>query len=84
MYINIHIHKYKNININTHKINIHRWLIDLEKKLDEFALEGSNKKFRLFLSSDAANSIPIGLLNRCIKVYLYIYLHSYIYILMHI
>lgn len=51
--------------------NVHlmpRWLIDLEKKLDEFALEGSNKKFRLFLSSDAANSIPIGLLNRCIKI----------------
>jgi dynein heavy chain len=51
--------------------NVHlmpRWLIELEKKLDEFALEGSNKKFRLFLSSDAANSIPIGLLNRCIKI----------------
>jgi dynein heavy chain len=51
--------------------NVHlmpRWLVELEKKLDEFALEGSNKKFRLFLSSDAANSIPIGLLNRCIKI----------------
>ena len=51
--------------------NVHlmpRWLIELEKKLDEFALEGSNAKFRLFLSSDAANSIPIGLLNRCIKI----------------
>jgi len=51
--------------------NVHlmpRWLIELEKKMDEFALEGSNKKFRLFLSSDAANSIPIGLLNRCIKI----------------
>lgn len=51
--------------------NVHlmpRWLIELEKKLDEFALEGSNKKFRLFLSSDAANSIPIGILNRCIKI----------------
>ena len=45
-----------------------RWLIELEKKLDEFALEGSNKKFRLFLSSDASNAIPIGLLNRCIKI----------------
>jgi dynein heavy chain len=51
--------------------NVHlmpRWLIELEKKLDEFALEGSNKKFRLFLSSDASNAIPIGLLNRCIKI----------------
>lgn len=51
--------------------NVHlmpRWLIELEKKLDEMALEGSNARFRLFLSSDAANSIPIGLLNRCIKI----------------
>ena len=51
--------------------NVHlmpRWLIELEKRLDEFALEGSHKRFRLFLSSDAANSIPIGLLNRCIKI----------------
>jgi len=51
--------------------NIHlmpRWLIELEKRLDEFALEGSHKKFRLFLSSEPANSIPIGLLNRCIKL----------------
>ena len=52
--------------------NVHlmpRWLIELEKKLDEFALEGSNKKFRLFLSSDAANSIPIGLLNRYVILF---------------
>eukprot|EP01041_Mallomonas_annulata_P000386 gene386-700_t len=51
--------------------NIHlmpRWLIELEKKLDEFAIEGSHKKFRLFLTSDPSNSIPIGLLNRCIKL----------------
>lgn len=51
--------------------NVHlmpTWLIQLEKKLDEFALEGSHKNFRLFLSSDASNSIPIGLLNRCIKI----------------
>jgi dynein heavy chain len=51
--------------------NIHlmpNWLIELEKKLDEFALDGSHAKFRLFLSSDPANSIPIGLLNRCIKI----------------
>jgi len=51
--------------------NVHlmpNWLVLLEKKLDEFALEGSHKKFRLFLSSDASNAIPIGILNRCIKV----------------
>jgi dynein heavy chain len=51
--------------------NVHlmpRWLQELEKKLDEFNLEGSNPKFRLFLSSDASNNIPIGLLNRCIKI----------------
>merc|ERR1711968_208708 len=51
--------------------NVHlmpAWLQILEKKLDEFSLEGSHKRFRLFLSSDAAKSIPIGLLNRCIKI----------------
>merc|ERR1711871_367371 len=51
--------------------NVHlmpAWLQTLEKKLDEFSLEGSHKRFRLFLSSDAAKSIPIGLLNRCIKI----------------
>ena len=51
--------------------NVHlmpNWLILLEKKLDEFNLEKSHQKFRLFLSSDASNAIPIGLLNRCIKV----------------
>ncbi|TYZ65632.1 hypothetical protein PybrP1_006817 [[Pythium] brassicae (nom. inval.)] len=51
--------------------NIHlmpRWLVALEKKLDEFALEGSHKHFRLFLTSDPSNAIPIGVLNRCIKL----------------
>lgn len=51
--------------------NIHlmpRWLVLLEKKLDEFALEGSHKAFRLFLTSDPSNAIPIGVLNRCIKL----------------
>jgi len=51
--------------------NIHlmpRWLIELEKKLDEFAQEGSHDKFRLFLSSDPSTGIPIGILNRCIKL----------------
>merc|ERR1712072_902442 len=51
--------------------NVHlmpAWLQVLEKKLDEFALEGSHKKFRLFLSSEASNAIPIGILNRSIKM----------------
>jgi dynein heavy chain len=51
--------------------NIHlmpRFLLDLEKKLDAFAVEGSNQGFRLFVSSDPSNSIPIGLLERSIKL----------------
>lgn len=51
--------------------NIHlmpSWLIELEKKLDEFALEGSHEKFRLYLSSDPSGAIPIGVLSRCIKL----------------
>jgi dynein heavy chain len=51
--------------------NIHlmpSWLIELEKKLDEFALEGSHARFRLFLTSDPSNGIPIGLLARSIKL----------------
>ena len=44
------------------------FLLDLEKKLDEFAAEGSAPGFRLFLSSDPANSIPIGLLEKSIKL----------------
>merc|ERR1711937_14876 len=38
------------------------------KKLDAFALEGSNPTFRLFISSDPATSIPIGLLEKSIKL----------------
>jgi len=45
-----------------------RWLIDLEKKLDEFALEGSHARYRLFLTSDPSTGIPIGILNRSIKL----------------
>lgn len=51
--------------------NVHlmpRWLIELEKKLDEYASEGSHDKFRVFLTSDPSNAIPIGILNRCIKL----------------
>lgn len=51
--------------------NIHlmpTWLLELEKKLDEFALEGSHPSFRLFLSAEPANTIPIGILERSIKL----------------
>jgi len=51
--------------------NIHLmpgFLIELEKKLDAFAQEGSNPSFRLFVSSDPSTAIPIGLLERSIKL----------------
>jgi len=51
--------------------NIHlmpRWCVDLEKRLDEYALEGSHQKFRVFLTADPSKGIPIGLLNRSIKL----------------
>ena len=56
--------------------NIHlmpRWLVELEKQLDIFALEGSHKDFRLFLTSeptpyDPVRAIPIGILARSIKL----------------
>ena len=51
--------------------NIHlmpRWLLELEKRLDEFAVEGSHPSFRLFLSAEPAMGIPIGILERSIKL----------------
>jgi dynein heavy chain len=51
--------------------NIHlmiSWLVRLEKMLDDFAIEGSHEKFRVFFSSDPSNGIPIGILARCIKL----------------
>jgi len=51
--------------------NVHlmpKWLLELEKKLDEYSSEGSHEKFRIFLTSDPSPSIPIGILSRCIKV----------------
>jgi dynein heavy chain len=44
------------------------FLLELEKKLEEFAIEGSAPSFRLFLSSDPSNDIPIGLLEKSIKL----------------
>jgi len=52
--------------------NIHlmpSWLPTLEKKLEGYAKEGgSNQYFRLFLSADPSDAIPIGILERCIKL----------------
>ncbi|PHJ17801.1 dynein heavy chain family protein, partial [Cystoisospora suis] len=51
--------------------NIHlmpRWTVELEKKLDTFAAEGSHPNFRCFLSSDPCDYIPIGILERSIKL----------------
>jgi len=55
--------------------NVHlmpRWLTRLEKILDTFALDnegrGSHEDFRLFLTSEPATGIPIGVLNRSIKL----------------
>jgi len=51
--------------------NIHLmpgWCVDLEKKLDVFAIENSHPNFRLFLSADPSNGIPIGILERSIKL----------------
>ena len=44
------------------------FLLELEKKLDVYAVEGSHSNFRLFLSSDPNDAIPIGLLERSIKL----------------
>ena len=51
--------------------NIHlmpKWCKELEKKLDEFASEGSHENFRLFLSAEPNKGIPIGILERSIKL----------------
>lgn len=51
--------------------NIHlmpKWCSSLEKRLDQFALEGSNINFRLFLTAEPSKNIPIGILERSIKL----------------
>ncbi len=51
--------------------NVHlmpKWLPRLEKLLDRFKETGSHEDFRLFLSSDPSDKIPIGILSRCIKI----------------
>lgn len=51
--------------------NIHlmpRWCSVLEKQLDDYAVEGSHPEFRVFLTAEPAKGIPIGLLERSIKL----------------
>lgn len=52
--------------------NIHlmpNWLIELEKILDALAGDtGSHINFRLFLSAEPSDGVPIGLLDRSIKL----------------
>ena len=51
--------------------NVHlmpKWLKKVEKLLDEYAESGSHANFRVFMSSDPSNSIPIGILDRSIKL----------------
>merc|ERR1712187_297477 len=44
------------------------WCVELEKRLDAFAVENSHPNFRLFLSADPSTGIPIGVLERSIKL----------------
>merc|ERR1719482_2362723 len=51
--------------------NIHlmpKWCTELEKKMDAYAIEGSHPNFRLYLSADPSKGIPIGILDRCVKL----------------
>ena len=51
--------------------NIHlmpSWCVSLEKCMDNYALEGSHPAFKLFLSADPNDAIPIGILDRSIKL----------------
>ncbi|KAJ1444701.1 dynein heavy chain and region D6 of dynein motor-domain-containing protein [Pelagophyceae sp. CCMP2097] len=51
--------------------NVHlmpRWLRDFEKLMDGYAEKGCRQSFRLFLSSDPTDAIPVGILDRSIKL----------------
>eukprot|EP00601_Ochromonadales_sp_CCMP2298_P009433 CAMPEP_0173264512 /NCGR_PEP_ID=MMETSP1142-20121109/28018_1 /TAXON_ID=483371 /ORGANISM="non described non described, Strain CCMP2298" /LENGTH=2531 /DNA_ID=CAMNT_0014200063 /DNA_START=20 /DNA_END=7615 /DNA_ORIENTATION=+ len=51
--------------------NVHlmpRWLTRLEKKMEEYAVQGTHPDFRIMFSSDPSNSIPVSVLDRCIKI----------------
>ena len=45
------------------------WLGKLDKKLDQFGKEeGCHPNFRLFLSAEPNKCIPVGILEKCIKL----------------
>jgi len=46
------------------------WLKELEKLLDAYAGDtgGSNSRFKLFLSAEPSTGVPIGILDRSIKL----------------
>jgi dynein heavy chain len=46
------------------------WLIELEKLLDSYAGDqgSGNSKFKLFLSAEPSTGVPIGILDRSIKL----------------
>lgn len=51
--------------------NIHLmidWLKELEKLLDFFKLDMTHTNFRVFLSAEPAAGIPVGILERSIKI----------------
>jgi dynein heavy chain len=51
--------------------NIHlmpAWTYELEKKLDEFVGDKTHDEFRVFLSAEPSDLLPIGLLERSIKL----------------
>jgi len=51
--------------------NIHlmpRWTRRLEKMLDDYGAEGSHKDFRVFMSAEPNENLPVGLLERSIKL----------------
>lgn len=51
--------------------NIHLmpvWLKELEKKLDDLEATGTHENFRVFLSAEPSDAIPIGILERSVKL----------------
>ena len=51
--------------------NIHlmpKWLSSLEDKLKEIAKEKGHEDFRLYLTAEPSNKIPVGILEKCIKL----------------
>ncbi|MCQ2815633.1 MAG: AAA family ATPase [archaeon] len=63
----------KNCNANGEWLilqNIHlmpKWLSSLEDKLKEISKEKGHEDFRLFLSAEPSDKIPVGILEKCIK-----------------